>query len=440
MRMSPKLQTPRLAVACTLVLVLAACESEREIPTAPVPGAAFEPGPMASSTSGDCDGVRSFDPFEKDCFCENLGALEFCVFPPEHFAEEIDPGDGEPPEPELDCSPTFGSTERGKRWTCVLTSVPPGATADPQWTFEPDPLVFFAQETVDWLEGSGPNLESMGHEWEGPVVHPGVVRAVIDGETEEDEVNVTDRVEPTPRTWAPDTSLVRGNFLIDPIADSTLGTSKLGALRATGSASASELFSQTFFDVGQVIDGGPNNGYWYVDAPNWQVHHEWDVNQHLLPSATPTLVFMGDTLNRHALGDTLGIMPDSLIRGVERHETTNPRADLVGHWEALGLAIGPGECGNIWEQAEKAVASSDSILIDGLLNDLTPMSENAILWYMDHDRVKDHYMNAGFVVDVSPPGDSVSDVDIATVSDNSPRDSTLTGPPPGCPDPTAQFK
>lgn len=105
----------------------------------------------------------------------------------------------------------------------------------------------------------------------------------------------------------------------------------------------------------------------------------------------------------------------------------------------MRLAIGPGECGNVWEQAEKAVASSDSILITEFQMFVQPKVDQAILWYMDHDRVKDHYMNAGFVVDVSPPGDSVSDVDIATVSDNSAKEATVP-PPSGCPDPTAQFK
>jgi len=106
----------------------------------------------------------------------------------------------------------------------------------------------------------------------------------------------------------------------------------------------------------------------------------------------------------------------------------------------LRLAIEPGECGNVWEQAEKAVAADSVTLEDGVREDISAKARDAILWYWDHDRVKENYPDsADYIFDVmkDSAGTITGFIDLEH-PDLLPKEWSVQ-PPAGCPDPTAQF-
>jgi len=429
--------------AILIALLAYGCEAPEPVPDSPT---APSPDPAVGRISnqlllGDgCAGRQAYDPFDDDCYCENLGSFEFCYYPPNFPGGGGVGGGGSTFDPEMTCTPQ-GSTVRGNRWTCVVTGLDPEDVTGIQWSFEPDPLVFFAQDTVDWLSGASPVLgdEDMGSEWQGPVVHPGTVQAEI-GTEEHGDVFVSDRVEPTPRSWPAIESLVRGSFITDvPEVGKAFS---LGQNKPVDQAAVT-VYSKQGFTPGIVIEGGPNNGYWYVDSPDWEMRHEWDINPYLLPSAPVAWVIQGVPHNRYSLASQLSPprYPDQLLSGLELHETMNPDPGRIGHQEALRLAIQPGECGNVWEQAERAVAADSLLLVTEVEARVEKKAENAIFWYWDHDRVRENYADtAGYLIDidtliVSPP----DTVPLWVLHPDELAKEFGVGPPTGCPDPTAQF-
>lgn len=223
-------------------------------------------------------------------------------------------------------------------------------------------------DSVSWtFNGSGylnQNQKTIDPEWVGTGVIAGIVYAAlyIGGSADTTvvgSINVIDRSWP----WLQNVSYHQG--AASPWFD---GVEPLETLNAVGwnceltLGCPADIGSRVFFPQASSgagysvaeVTSGPNDGVWYVDSANFEMHLGSNVNPYLLPSSTP-LFTVGATypcvpymsISIYDYNVTCkGVLVDSLVAVTWRHEdrhgnmslamavTENPRQRIEGVWSS----------------------------------------------------------------------------------------------------------
>lgn len=305
----------------------------------------------------------------------------------------------------VECNPVT----RGQITTCALTD---GVDSVLAWSFQGEFPDGSDQVTIeDSINAT---------EWSGTSVISGTVTAsvVIDGQ----ERVLGGDLDVGAREWRWDEAnwnLQRGIGDCE-YQDATLpGPADFGRNRTASGCEARRIDPDMWeaatqgYEIGQVPEGGPNGGLWYVTAGNWGMDHMSSVNPYVMPGGPVHQLTHKPNLDACGFGKkeevSLGfydfnasctpVQSDAFIDAVWAHEEFGTNGGVAapepnGH-EARARKIAGTPAYDPYRLAEMQVRETDLLLRQAVENGVQSLDNDIREYAADHDYVTDNYLVEG---------------------------------------------